>query len=108
MILVKGPTQGLDDTAIRAEYSANFSRSNKNFSLSLYYNKNKFFVCKYHKNTSIQNKKLWNKTIFIAFRKYFKRFCSQCHEKAGLNGYVQNFSIESNIIDNNHFINKVI
>ena len=46
MILVKGlddPTQGLNDTAIRAEYSANFSRSNKNFSLSLYYNKNKFF-----------------------------------------------------------------
>ena len=98
MILVKGPTQGLDDTAIRAEYSANFSRSNKNFSLSLYYNKNKFFVCKYHKNTSIQNKKLWNKTIIIAFR----------NEKAGLYGYVQNFSVENNIIDNNHFINKNI
>ena len=98
MILVKGPTQGLDDTAIRAEYSANFSRSNENFSLSLYYNKNKFFVCKYHKNTSIQNKKLWNKTIIIAFR----------NEKAGLNGYVQNFSVENNIIDNNRFINKNI
>ena len=82
LVLVQGATQGWDDTTIIAEeYSTNFSRSNTNFGLSLFYNKSKLFVCKYHKNTSIQSKKLWNNTIFVAFKNCFKRFCSQKHEQ---------------------------
>ena len=40
LILVIGPTHGLDDTTLTAEaqYSINFSRSNSNFCLSLHYN----------------------------------------------------------------------
>ena len=47
LILGKGPTQGLDDTtlATEAQYSINFSRSNKKFCLSLNYSgSNSLFV----------------------------------------------------------------
>ena len=39
LILDKGPTQGLDDTKLTAEvqYSIEFSRSNREFCLSLHY-----------------------------------------------------------------------
>ena len=47
LILGKGPIQGLDDTKLTAEaqYSINFSRSNRKFCLSLHYNgSNNFFI----------------------------------------------------------------
>ena len=57
LILGVSPTQRLDDTALAAEaqYSIDFSRSNRKFYLKLHYNgKNKsFFV-----NISIQRKRL--------------------------------------------------
>ena len=47
LILVIGPTQGLDNTTLTAEakYSITFSRSNKKFCLSLHYNdSNSFYL----------------------------------------------------------------
>ena len=46
LILGKGPTQGLDDTTLtaEAEYSINFPRSNRKFSLSLHYNQRNSFL----------------------------------------------------------------
>ena len=46
LILGKGPTQGLDDTTLtaEAEYSINFPRSNRKFSLSLHYNGSNSFL----------------------------------------------------------------
>ena len=46
LLLGFGPTQRLDDTALAAEaqYFINFSRSNKNFCLSLYYNGSNSFL----------------------------------------------------------------
>ena len=43
LILGKGPQQGLDDTTLTAEaqYSINFSRLNRKFSLSMHYKWNK-------------------------------------------------------------------
>ena len=40
LILGEGPTQGLDDTTLSAEakYPINFTRPNKRFVLSIYYN----------------------------------------------------------------------
>ena len=40
LILGEGPTQGLDDTTLTAEakYPINFTRPNKRFVLSIYYN----------------------------------------------------------------------
>ena len=44
LILGKGPTRGLDDTTLtgEAQYSINFSRSNRKFCLSLHYGSNSF------------------------------------------------------------------
>ena len=46
LILGKGPTEGLDNTALtaEAEYSINFSRSQRKFCLSLHYNGHNSFV----------------------------------------------------------------
>ena len=46
LILGKGPTQGLDDTTLTAEaqYSINFSRSNRKFCFSLHYNGSNSFL----------------------------------------------------------------
>ena len=46
LILVEGPTQGLDDTTLTAQaiYPINFTQPNKRFVLSLHYNgSNSFF-----------------------------------------------------------------
>ena len=47
LILGKGPTQGFGDTTLSAEaqYSINFSRSNRKFCLSLHYNGSKCVIC---------------------------------------------------------------
>ena len=46
LILGKGPTQGLDYTNLKAEadYSVNFSRSQRKFCLSLHYNGSNSFL----------------------------------------------------------------
>ena len=46
LILGKGPTQGLDDTTLTAEaqYSINFSISNRKYCLSLSYNETNSFL----------------------------------------------------------------
>ena len=46
LFLGKRPTQGLDDTTLTAEaqYSINFSRSNRKFYLSFYYNGSNSFL----------------------------------------------------------------
>ena len=46
LILDIGPIQRLDDTALttKGQYSVNFSRSNKNFSLNLHYNRSNSFL----------------------------------------------------------------
>ena len=48
LVLGEGPTQELDDTTLTAEaqYSINFSKSNRKFCLSLHYNgTSRFFIC---------------------------------------------------------------
>ena len=46
LILCIEPTKGIDDTTLtaKAQYSINFSRSNKKFCWSLYYNGSNSFV----------------------------------------------------------------
>ena len=57
--LCEGPTEGLSNTTLTAEaqYSINFSRSNRKFCLSLYYNGNNslFFLLMFYIN--YQNKR---------------------------------------------------
>ena len=81
-ILILGicPTQGLDDTTltVEAQYSVNFSRSNRKLCLSLYYNGNNSFL--FVNDTKIYQFKAKDskiKKIFVVCTKYFTRFFSQ-------------------------------
>ena len=70
LIFGKGTTQGLDNSllTVQVEYSINFSRSERKFCLSLHYNPRNSFLF-------VNAIKIY-KTIFIMFRKYFKRLHS--------------------------------
>ena len=72
LILGKGPTQGFDDNTLtaEAEYSVNFSRSQRIVYLSLHYNRSNSFLF-------VNATKIYQfNTISILFRKYFKGFPS--------------------------------
>ena len=73
LILGVGPTQGLNDTTLTADaqYSINFSRSNRKFSLSLHYNRSNSFL--FVNATKIYKLKSKDSEI----KKYFRRFFSQ-------------------------------
>ena len=58
LVLVEGPSQGLDDTTLLAEakFPIIFAQSGKRFVLSLRYNRSNSFLC--YENASIQCKRL--------------------------------------------------
>ena len=75
LILGKGPAQGLDDTRFTAEaqYSLDFSRSNKNVPLSLHYNgSTSFFFVDATKIYQFKAKSSEIKKISLVFREYLK------------------------------------
>ena len=79
LILGFGPTQGLDDTTLTAEaqYSINFSRSNRQFCLSLHYNgNNSFLFVNVTKIYQFKAKDSEIKKNSLVFRKYFEEFHS--------------------------------
>ena len=102
LIFGKGPSQGLDDTTW-TQYPISFSRPNKKFCFSLYYNESNSFWFVSATKTSIQSKRFWSKIISLVFRKYIRRFFR-------LNGCVCDFSVEdaafdiSNIIDIHEYL----
>ena len=107
LILVFGPAQGLDDTTLTAEaqYSINFSRSNRKFCLSRYYNGSKSFL--FVNTTKIYQFKVKDSEI----KKYpfcvgniSKDFTANNMKKTGLDGYVYEFSVDYNIIDTSNII----
>ena len=79
LILGIGPTQGLDDSTLTAEaqYSINFSKSNRKFCLSLHYNGSSSFLFINAKKI-YQSKEKYSKIkkTFLMFMKYFRRFFS--------------------------------
>ena len=79
LILGIGPTQGLDDSTLTAEaqYSINFSKSNRKFCLSLHYNGSSSFLFINAKKI-YQSKEKYSKIrkTFLVFMKYFRRFFS--------------------------------
>ena len=104
LILSKGPTQELYDTTLTAEaqYSINFSRSNKVFCLNLHYNGNKISL--FVNATKINQ--------FKARASEIKRYplCLRCisgdfpnnnmkKKKTGLNRCLYDFSVDYRAFD---------
>ena len=73
LVLGEGQTYGLDDTTItvKAKYHINFSKSQRTFYLSLYYNgSNSFLFVNATKTYQFKAKNSENGNISIKFRKY--------------------------------------
>ena len=72
LIIVEGPTDGLDDTAatVQGKYSFYITEAKALFASSLQCSQ-QTFVCLWSKYLSIQSKGHWNQTISIMFGKCF-------------------------------------
>ena len=101
LILGEGPTQGLDDTAMAAEkkYSINFTESSNKFCISLHYNgANSYLfvdgveIYKFKANGSEIN------AFPLCLRNISKDVLVDNMKKAGLNGYVYDFSFDYDAI----------
>ena len=107
LVLGEGSTQELDDTTLTAEaqYSINFSRSNRKFCLSLHYNESNSFLfvsaTKIYQlkanDSEIKKNPLWLGIL--------KGSTAINMKKTGLNGYVYEFSVDYNITDISNIIN---
>ena len=101
LILGKGPKHGLDDTRLTAEaqYTINLLRSNRKFCLSLYYNGSNSFL--FANATKIYQSKVKGSEIKkypLCLGNISKGFYAVNMRKAGLNGYVYDFSVDYNAI----------
>ena len=114
LILGKDPTQRLEST-LSAEnmYSINFTKKIKKICLSLYYNKENSHL--FVNGTEIHKFKSKDSVIFahsLCFGKISKDWSVDNVKKAGLNGYVYDFSVDydaialDNILDIHKYLMK--
>ena len=106
LILGKGPMRALDDTTLTAEaqYSINFSRSNRKFCLSLHYNGSNSFL--FVDATKIYQFKVKNSEIKkhpLCLGNILGDFSAQNMKKTGLTGCVYDFSVDYNASDIRHY-----
>ena len=101
LILVEGPTQGLDVTTITSErkHSINFTENNKKFCLSLHYNGANSYL--FVNGTEIIKFKAKDSEIvasLFCLGKISKEFSVDNMKKTGLNGYRYDFSVDYDAI----------
>ena len=102
LLLDKEQSKGLDNTSLiaEAEYSINFSKSERKFCSSLYYNgSNKFLFLNTTKIHQFKAKDYEIKRYPLCLGNISKDFSVDYIKKTGLNGYVYDFSVDYNIID---------
>ena len=100
LILGKGPTQGLEHT-LSAEkiYSINFTEHNKKFCLSLHYNGTNSYL--FFNGTEIHTFKRKDSEIVetpLCLGNISKVWSVDNMKKTGLNGYVDDFSVDYDAI----------
>ena len=107
IILGEGPTQGLDDTTLKAEakYPINFTQSRKRFVLSLHYNVSYIFLfVNTTKICQFRAKESEIKDYALCLGIMAKDFTINNVEKTGLKGVVKFFSVDFNPIDTNDIL----
>ena len=107
-MFAKDPTQGLDDTMLTAgaQYSVNFSRSNRKFCLSLHYNgSNSFLFVNTTKIYQFTARESEIKKCSLCLGNISEDFSANNMKKTGLNGCVFNFSVDYRAFDTNNIIN---
>ena len=100
LILGKGPTQGLEDTLSADKmYSINFTEHNKKFCLSLHYNGTNSYL--FFNGTEIHTFKRKDSEIVetpLCLGNISKVWSVDNMKKTGLNGYVDDFSVDYDAI----------
>ena len=107
LILGKEQTKGLDNISLtaEAEYSINFSRSEREFCLSLHYNgSNSFLFVNATKIHQFKAKDSEIKRYPLCLGNISKDFSVDNMKKTELNGYVYDFSVYYDIIDVSNII----
>ena len=102
LILVAGPTPGLDNTTITTgdKYSINFTKSGKTFALSLYYNgSNSSLLVNAVKICQFKTKDAEIKPYPLFLGNTSKDFTLDFYEKSLLKESVKVFSVDCNAID---------
>ena len=102
LILVKGPSQGLDDTTLTAEkeYSINFNEQHKEFYLSLRYNCVNSYI--FVNGVEIYKFKAKDSKITatpLCLGNVLKYFLVNNMKKSGLYRYIFDFSVNYDSID---------
>ena len=100
--------KGLDDSTltIEAQYSFNFSRSNRKFCLSLHYNgSNSFLFVNATKIYQFKAKDSEIKKYLLHLGNIAKDFTANNMKKAGLNGYAYDISVGYNMVNTSNTIN---
>ena len=107
LILGEGPTQGLHDMTLTAEskYAFNFTRPNKRFVLSLYYNGiNIFLFISAAKVYQFKRKDSEIKDYTLCLGNISKDFTMNNMKKFGLGRVVKFFCVDFNPIDTNDIL----
>ena len=101
LILGKWETKRLDNTSLtaEAEYSINFSRSERKFCLNFHYNRSNSFLFVNATKIFWKAKDSEIKKYPLCLGNFQKTFFADNMKKTGLNGYVYNFNIDYNTID---------
>ena len=96
-------------TTAEAQYSINFSRSNRKFCLSLHYNGgNSFLFVNATKIYQFKENDSEIKKYPMFLGNNSKEFtANSMKKKAGLNGYLYEFFVDYNIIDTSNIINVI-
>ena len=110
LILCIGPTRGLNNTRLSAEAqcSINFSRSNRNFSLSLHYNGSiSFSFVNATKICHFEAKDSELKKHPFCLGNVSGEFSANNIKKTGLNRYAYDFSVDYISFDTSDIINTI-
>ena len=106
LILGKGQTQWLCDTTLttEAQYSLNFSISNRKFCSSYIVIGTTVFYLLVLQKYIIQSKRFWNKKVSLVFRKISEDFWANNMKKRELNGCMYNVSVDYKTFDTSNTI----
>ena len=101
LILGEGTAQGLDDITLtaEAEYLINFSKSNRNFCLSLHHNGINTFFVNATKICQFKAKDSEIKIYFLCLGKLSGNILANNMKKAGLNGFTYDFAFGYSAFD---------
>ena len=106
LVLVKGPTQGLESTLTAEKmYSINFTEKNKKFCLSWHYNGANSYLFVNGKEIKAKDSEIVASPLCL--RNISKGWSTNNMKKAGLNGYVYEFNVDYRYLNTSDIVKNM-